>query len=223
MKSVITYSYVCTGTSWGWHLAARPSLKYTTPGGSTTITCYNVTDTKVLPRHSRWYKITSNGTLEQISTNRNERVRSDGSQLRISSAREEDNGTYCCKGPMQPLDTCDETATANLIVVVPPVITPGQYQAGRDAVVKCIIKEPGYPPFVVSRWQKSEQRLVTDDTKYASEIINNTMLLTIVNFTTDDEGYYHCILETSVFLRVEASVYLPAANHSAAHIGLNVI
>ena len=213
---------MATGTSWAWHLAARPSLKYTTPGGSPTITCYNVTSTKVLPRDSRWYKITPDGTLQQISTDSNERVRSDGSQLRISSARDEDNGTYCCKGPTQPIDTCDQTAIAHLIVVVPPVIAPGEYQAGRDGVVECIIKNKGYPPFVVSRWQKSEQRLVTDGTKYASEITEKRMLLTIFNFTTDDEGYYRCILETPVFQRVEVSVYLPM-NHSATHIGLNIM
>ena len=148
--------------SWTWHLEARPSLKYTTPGGSPTITCYNVTDsTEVLPRDSWWYKIASNGALQQISTDRNERVKSDGSQLRISSAADEDTWTYCSKGPTQPLDTCDETATAHLIVVTSPVIAPGQNQTahvGKNAVVQCIIENAGNPAFAVFRWQKSEQR-----------------------------------------------------------------
>ena len=216
---------IITDTSWAWYLAARPSLKYTTPGGSPTITCYNVTSTKVLPRDSRWYKIAPEGTLQPISTNSNERVRSDGNQLRISSAVDEDNGTYCCKGPTQALDSCDETATARLIVVVPPVIAPGQNQTAyveRHAVIQCIIEYAGNPAFEVFRWQKSEQRLVTDGTKYKSEITQNRMLLTIFNLTTDDEGYYQCILETPVFQRVEASVYLPK-NHSATHIGLNIM
>ena len=211
--------------SFAWNLEARPSLKYTTQGGSPTITCYNVTgSTEVLPRDSRWYKITSNGALQQISTDRNERVRSDGSQLRISSAREEDNGTYCCKGPTQPLDTCDETATAYLIVVVPPVITPGQNQTahvGRNAIVQCYIENVGNPPFAVFRWQKSAQRLVTDGTKYISQLIGgNIMVLTIINSTTEDEGYYRCIVETAVFQRREASVFL-AVNDSVTHMGSN--
>ena len=212
-----------TGTSWGWHLEARPSLKYTTLGGSPTITCYNITgSTRVLLRDSRWYKFASNGTLQQISTARNKRVRSDRSQLRISSAADEDNGTYCCKGPTQTLDTCDETATAYLIVVVSPVIAPGQNQTanvGKNAVMQCIIENAGNPPFAVFRWQKSTQRLVTDGTKYTSQLMGNIMVLTIVNSTTDDEGYYQCILETQVFQRREASVYL-AVNHTNVITGM---
>ena len=219
------YCCVIADISWAWHLEARPSLKYTTPGGSPTITCYNVTGSiRVLPRNSRWYKIASDGALQQISTDRNERVRSDGSQLRISSARDEDNGTYCCKGPAQALDTCDENAIAYLIVVIPPVIAPGQNQTayvGRNAVIQCIIENAGNPAFVVFRWQKSAQRLVTDGTKYTSELISgNVMVLTIVNSTTDDEGYYQCILETAAFQRSEASVYL-AVNDSVTHLGSN--
>ena len=182
-----------------------------------------MSSTRVLPHNSRWYKVASDGTLQQLSTDISERVRSDGSQLRISSARNEDNGTYCCKGPTQTLDTCDETATAHLIVVVPPVVTPGQNQTvhvGRNAVVECIIENAGNPPFVVFRWQKSDQRLVTDGTRYISQLIGNRMYLTIVNSTTDDQGYYRCILETAVFQRREASVYL-SVNHSINHIGSN--
>ena len=217
--------HVCdSDNSWAWHLEARPSLKYTTLGGSPTITCYNVTSTRVLPRNSTWYEIASNGALQQLPTDTNERVRSDGSQLRIVSARDEDNGTYCCKGPTQALDTCDETATAHLIVVVSPVITPGRNQTayvGRNAIVECIIENGGNPRFAVFRWQKSEQRLLTDGTKYSSKLIgNNTMVLTIYNSTTDDEGYYQCILETPVFQRREASVYL-SVNDSVTHMGSN--
>ena len=221
---VIIYIYFI-GISWAWHLEARPSLKYTTLGGSPTITCYNVTsNTATLPHNSRWYKIDSNGVLQQLPTDTNERVRSDGSQLRISSARDEDNGRYCCKGPTQALDTCDETPTANLIVVVPPVITPAQNQtvyAGRNAVVECIIENVGNPPFAVFRWQKSEQRLIADGIKYISQLIENIMFLTIVNSTSDDEGYYKCILETSTafYQRREASVYL-SVNDSVTHMGL---
>ena len=222
------YSYdfcmVITGISWAWHLETRPSLKYTTLGGNPTITCYNITSNTRVPSHDlRWYKIVSNGELQPVSTDRNERVRSDGSQLRISSARDEDNGTYCCKGPTQTLDTCDGTATAYLIVVVSPVIAPGQNQTayvGRNAVVQCIIENAGNPPFAVFRWQKSAQRLVTDGTKYTSQLIGNIMVLTIVNSTTDDEGYYQCILETAVFQRREASVFL-AINDSVTHMGSN--
>ena len=198
-------------------MVARPSLKYTTLGGSPTITCYNITGTASLPHNTKWYKIAPNGTLQQLPTDANERVRSDASQLRISSARNEDNGTYCCKGPMQALDTCDDTATAHLIVVVPPVIAPGQDQTihvGKNATMECIIGNVGNPPFSVSRWQKSDQRLVTDGTKYISQIIGNRMFLTIINSTTDDEGNYKCILETPVFQRREASVYL-SMNHTS--------
>ena len=66
----------------------------------------------------------NNCQLTQITA----RVRSDGSQLRISSAINEDNGTYCCKGPTQAVVACDESATASLIVVIPPVIVARQNQ-----------------------------------------------------------------------------------------------
>ena len=216
VKHEVTY----TGTSWGWHLEARPPIKYTTVGGSPTITCYNITATTTLPYNSRWYKIGPNGTLQQLPTDSNEGVRSDGSQLRISSARNEDNGTYCCKGPTQQIDTCDDTAIAHLIVVVPPDVTPGQNQTvliGLDAVVECVIEYVGNPPFTGFRWQKTQQRLVTNGTKYISRLIGNRMFLTIVNSTNDDEGYYSCILETPVFKRGEASVLLFVNHTNISH------
>ena len=175
------------------------------------------------PYNPQWYKIASNGTLQQISTDRNERVRSDGSQLRISSTESEDNGMYCCKGPQQTLESCDESATANLIVVVPPVIAPGQNQtvfAKSNATMGCIIEYVGQPPFTMFRWQKSGQRLVTDGTKYISQLIGNRMFLTIINSTTDDEGYYQCILETPVFQRRQAFVYLTVNHTGTTHTGL---
>ena len=106
--------------------------------------------------------------LQQLSTNVNDRVRSDGSQLRISPATNEDNGTYCCKGSTQALDRCDESAKASLIIIMSPVIVAGQNQTafvGSNATVECIIENVGSPPFVVHRWKNSGQRLVTDGTK----------------------------------------------------------
>jgi len=50
--------------------------------------------------------------------------------------------------------------------------------------------------------------LVTNGIKYTSRIIGNRMILTIINSTTDDEGYYQCILETRAFQRSKTSVYL---------------
>ena len=143
--------------------------------------------------------------------------------MRISSAESEDNGTYCCKGPQQTLDTCDESAAANLIVVVPPVIAPGQNQtvlAKNNATMVCLIESAGKPPFTVFRWQKSGQRLVADGRKYLSQLIGNKMFLTIVNSTTDDEGFYQCILETPVFQRRQGSVYLTVNHTRTTHTGL---
>ena len=92
---------------------------------------------------------------------------------------------------------------------------------GRNAVMQCIIENVGNPPFSVFRWQKSAQRLVTDGTKYTSQLIGgNIMVLTIVNSTTEDEGYYWCIVETEVFQRREAVVFL-AVNNSVTHMGSN--
>ena len=193
-------------------------------GESITIACYNISSTAItLPHNSLWYKIASNGTLQQLSTDLNDRVRSDGSQLRVSSARNEDDGLYCCTGPLQLLDACDDSATATLTVVVPPVIIAGQNQTvsvRSNAIMKCIIEYVGNPPFVAHRWQKSEQRLVTDGTKYTSQLIRNRMFLTIVNSTTDDEGYYQCILETSSFEIQEAIVYLSVKNATITHMEL---
>ena len=158
----------------------------------------------------------SNGMLQQLSTNIHDRVSSDGSQLRISSAINEDNGTYCCKGPTQALDRCDESAKANVIIIRSPVIAAGQNQTafvGTNATVECIIENVGNPPFVVDRWEKSEQRLATDGTKCFSQLIGDRMFLTIINSTTNDEGYYHCVIETSNFEIKQARVYL-SVNHT---------
>ena len=143
--------------------------------------------------------------------------------MRISSAESEDNGTYCCKGPQQTLDTCDESATAILIVVVSPVIVPEQNQTvltKSNVTMVCLIQNVGQPPFTVFRWEKSGQRLVTDGTKYISWLNGNRMFLTIINSTTDDEGYYQCILETPVFQRRQASVHLTVNHTGTTHTGL---
>ena len=206
-----------------WYLEARPSLKYASPGGGLTITCYNISTTTRPSRNARWYKIASNGTLQQLPTDANERIRSDRSQLRISSAINEDNGTYCCKGSMQALDACDESATATLIITVPPVIVPGQNQTvfvTNNVTMECVIEDVGNPHFEVFRWQKSGQRLVTDGTKYTSQLIGNRMFLTIVNSTINDEGHYRCILETPVYQRRQATVYLTVNHTGTTHAGL---
>ena len=157
--------------------------------------------------------------MQRLSTNINDRVVSDGSQMRIYSAIKEDNGTYCCKGPMQALGTCDDSATASIMVVVPSVIVPGQSQTVPDmsnTTIECIIEQFGNPRPVVFRWQKSQQRLVMDGTKYISQVIGSRMFLNIINSTTNDEGYYRCIVETSCLRsihRKQASVYL-TVNHT---------
>ena len=207
----------------GWYLKATPSLKYTILEGSAAITCYNISTMTVLPNYSQWYKITSNGTLQQLSTDVNDRVTSDGSQLRISSIRKKDNGTYCCKGPTQALDACNESATATLMIVKPPVILPGKNQTvfvRSNVILECIIDNVGHPPFAVFRWQKSQRRLETDGTKYTSQLIGNRMVLIISNSTSDDEGNYRCILETPTFQRRQATVYLAVDSTRIAHTGL---
>ena len=90
-----------------------------------------------------------------------------------------------------------------------------------DAVVECVIEYVGNPPFTMFRWQKSQQRLVTDGTKYTSRLIGNRMVLTVVNATTDDEGYYQCILETLVSQRRKASVFLSVNLIDATYAKLN--
>ena len=217
-----TLNNIVTGSNWGWYLEARPSFKYISPGESATIACYNTssTNSRVLPHDSYWYWIMSNGTLQQLSTDINERIRSDGSQLRISSATIEDDGFYCCKGPMQALDACNESAVLKLMVIMPPLIVPGQNKTvlvGCSATIECIIEDFGNPPFVVNRWQKSGQRLVTNGRKYSSQLIGNRMFLTIVNSTTDDKGYYWCILETSTFEIIQTSVHLSVKHSMIAH------
>ena len=86
--------------------------------------------------------------------------------------------------------------------------------------MQCIIENVGNPPFVVFRWQKSTQRLVTDGTKYTSQLIGgNIMVLTIINSTTEDEGFYWCIVETAAFQRRKASVFL-AVNDTSVITGM---
>ena len=76
-----------TGNRWAWHLEEKLSLS--TPHHRRNITCYNVTN--ILEYCHACKMVASNGTLHVIiSTDINEiRVTSDGSQLRISSARDE--------------------------------------------------------------------------------------------------------------------------------------
>lgn len=193
-------------------------------GGRITISCYNITSTAiVLPHDSLWYKIASNGTLQPLPMDLNSRVISDVSQLRISSARNEDAGFYCCKGPLQALDECDDSATANVTISIPPVINPGQNQTvvvRSNAIIECIIEHVGNPPFVAYRWEKSGHRLVPDGTKYIIQLIGNRMFLHIVNSTTEDEGYYQCILETSGFEIQDAFVFLSVNNATRTHMEL---
>ena len=143
--------------------------------------------------------------------------------MRISSAMREDGASYCCKGLMQTLNSCDESATVNVNITILPEITPGQPQtvlAGDNATVKCIIKDEGSPPFVLQRWQKSGQRLVIDGTKYISSPPNRTiMVLTIVNSSAEDVGHYECITETSTFEIKQASVELSLNCSMIAQIG----
>ena len=203
---------IVTGSTGAWYLEARPPFIYVSPGEGTTVTCYNVSSTiTLLPHDSHWYQIMSNGTLLELSIDKRERLRSDGSQLRISSATIEDDGIYCCRGPLQTLDACDESAIVNLKVVMPPVIVPGQHQTalvGSSVTIECIIKEFGNPPFVVNRWQKSGQRLMIDGRKYSSQLLGNRVFLTIVNSTANDEDHYQCILETPIFEIIQTSVFL---------------
>ena len=116
----------------------------------------------------------------------------------------------------QVLNSCDESATANVIVAILPVIIPEKNQTvlvGSNATLECIIEHVGSPPFVLQRWQKYGHRLVTDGTKYTSQLIGNRMFLTILNSTTEDEGYYECIIENLAFEIKQASVYL-SFNHT---------
>ena len=137
--------------------------------------------------------------------------------------RNEDNGTYCCKGSMQALGGCDESATATLIATMPPVLVPGQNQTvfvTNNVTMECVIEDVGNPRFEVFRWQKSGQRLVTDGTKYTSQLIGNRMFLTIINSTTNDEGHYQCIVETPVHQRRHNSVHLIVNHTGIPHVGL---
>ena len=139
----------------------------------------------------------------------------------------EDGGSYCCKGLMQALNSCDESATVTVNITILPMIIPGQDQtvvAGGNATVECIIGDEGSPPFVLQWWQKSGQRLVIDGTKYISSPPNRTiMFLTIVNFSAEDVGHYECILETVIFETKQASVYLFLNHTGRSHTGVSYI
>ena len=210
-----------------WYLEARPSSKFVSIGKNATITCYNISNSTVaLSLDSQWYKIIPNGTLQKLTTNINKRIRSDVSQLRISFAESKDNGSYCCKGLMQDLNSCERSATANVIVITLPVISPQQPQTvyvSSNATVECIIEHVGNPPFVLHRWQKSGIRLVTDGTKYSSQLTGNRTVLTILNSTAEDEGYYECIIETLTFEIKQASVYLTVITHTGSCNGASYI
>lgn len=192
-----------------WYLEARPSIQYVMQGENTAIACYNIsTNASItsLPQDSQWYKIASDHTLKLMI--------SDGNLLRIFSASNTDNGSYCCKESDTVKDIkCDERATATLQVVTPPSIVSGPNRTvsvGNNVTLECIIRNEGTPAFVVYRWQKSEQRLVTDGMKYISRLNEDRskMVLIVIESNVDDEGYYQCVLETPAFQRIKKSVYL---------------
>lgn len=186
-----------------------PSSRCAIFNSSASFNCLNNTNegNTLYPYNVQWFKIRDGG-LSPISKSREERVRSDGHQLRFSSIIAEDEGIYCCKALSS--GGCSPTAMTNLSVAVPPIIShlPDQnVSAGDTVVIECLLNYTGKPAVTSMFWQKFGRDIPEDET-YEIMQSNNATRLTIINVTKEDSGSYNCITENSKYQQDNQSMFL---------------
>jgi len=202
-------------------LKALPSSRCIILGASASINCLNTTDegNTLLPYNIQWFKILANEQLSPISSSMKERVRSDGHQLRFSSAIAEDDGLYCCKTLSS--SGCSLTATSNLTVALPPVIShlaDQNVSTGDTVLIECTLNYTGKPSATLISWQLFGRDLL-ENKKYNITHSSKGASLTITNITKEDAGIYSCITQNSKYLQENQSMLLIVHEKSTELLG----
>lgn len=193
-----------------WSLEVFPSFRCIIIGSSASFNCLNYTNERnaLYPHNVYWYKILADERLNLISSSAEERVRSDGHQLRFSNVIAEDEGIYCCKAISS--STCSQTAMTNLSLALPPVLShlPDQNVLTGDTVlIECILNYTGKPAATMITWQKFGSDML-DSKKYRITQSENGSSLTIANVTEEDTGSYSCITYNAKYLQDNESMFL---------------
>ena len=195
-----------------WHLEAAPRAAWILLERSISVNCLNfTTQYTIFGSDIRWFKLANNGTMVNLPTSLDARVRSNGHQLQIFNAKVNDEGLYCCK-PVHGVSKCSELAIANISVAQPPVIVaPVRHQTARIGgvvILQCHIAFIGKPATVEYSWKKSGKNLALQQAKYTTENLMDLFILIIHNVTEMDEGLYSCFLINSKYQRANESIYL---------------
>ena len=200
-----------------WNLEVLPSFRCVILDSSTnrgaSFNCLNNTNegNTIYPYNVRWFKVLTDGGLNPISRSIEGRIRSDGHQLRFSSIIAEDEGIYCCKSLSSSTNRgCSQTATTNISVALPPIISylPDQnVSIGDTVVIECILNYTGKPAANQISWQIFG-RDVFEHGKYKILQSSNATSLTIINVTKGDTGSYSCITYNSKHLQDNQSMFL---------------
>jgi len=196
----------------GWKLTVTPSSRCILVGNTASVNCLNSTakDVATLPKNIQWFKILDGGGLDPITTKQG-RVRSDGHQLRFFKTNASDDGQYCCKTLSSGLESgCSPSATATITIALPPVISTLKHQVtfvGKTLTLRCDIANKGRPAASVFLWQRYGKN-IPESVKYYVNVSDNGTSLTIANATTEDEGYYNCVVQNSKGQSDNKSMYL---------------
>ena len=211
-----------------WNLEVFPSFRCVVLDNGASFNCFNNTNegNTLYPYNVQWFKVLADGGLNPISRSRSteERVRSDGHQLRFSWIIAEDEGIYCCKALSSSIDRgCSQTAMTNLSVALPPVISylPDQnVLTGDTAVIECTLNYTGKPAATLISWQMFGRDILEGE-KFEIMQSSNATSLTIINVTKEDTGSYSCITYNSKYLQDNQSMFLLVNELSESLLGNN--
>ena len=195
-------------------MEANPSTRCIISGSIVSVNCLNFTDERyrIFPHNVQWFKILDSGGIEPITNLPTDRVRSDRHQLRFNGTIPSDNGLYCCMSHANILERgCSPAATFNLSIALPPkILQIGTFQLasiGDTVHLECVLSYMGKPAASMFVWQRFGNDIV-EGPVYSITQSNNSIILSIRNVTTSDEGDYNCIVENSKHQADNKSVYL---------------
>ncbi|XP_065919678.1 uncharacterized protein [Dysidea avara] len=209
-----------------WNLEVYPSYRCILLGNSATINCLNATANgfSTFPNNIQWFKLLNDRGLLPINISQGGRIRSDGHQLRFYSTIASDNGLYCCKSLSTSLgDGCLASATSNLTIALPPVISyisNYNVSVGDSAHLECFVNDTGETAAFMFSWQMFGVDL-PEGLKYHITQTRNSISLTITNVTVEDEGYYSCVVKNSKHQQDNESIYLSVDSKSPGNIDSN--
>jgi len=197
-----------------WNLEANPSARCVIPGSIISVNCLNFTGERdrYFPHNVQWFKIIDTNGVEPVTNSLTDRVRSDSHQLRFNGTIPSDDGLYCCKSHSYIIERgCSPAAIFNLSIALPPKIvqirTSQQALIGDTVHLECVLSYMGKPAASKFVWQRFGEDIV-ENPIYSLAQLNSSIILTIRNVTTSDEGIYNCVVENSKHQADNKSVYL---------------